>query len=75
MAGLEVIRRLRSDPLALNAYSVILTALSEADIREMNDQAKEMGVDEFIRKPLMPQVVRSLLAKISSRPRALSADV
>jgi len=43
---------------------VILTALSEAEIRTFNEEAQEMGVDEFIRKPLMPDVVHSLVAKL-----------
>ena len=64
ISGRDVIRELRSNPLTRHAYSVILTALPEADIRELNDQAKEIGVDEFIRKPLTRQGMRSLLAKL-----------
>jgi len=64
MGGQEVIRRLRSNPVTRHAYSVILTALSEAEIRAFNDEAKKMGVDEFIRKPLMPEVLHSLAAKL-----------
>jgi PAS domain S-box-containing protein len=64
MAGLEVIRRLRSNPVTRHAYSVILTAESEADIRDFNDEANNLGVDGFIRKPLMPEVVHSLMAKL-----------
>ena len=64
MGGHEVIRRLRSNPVTRHAYSVILTALSEAEIRSFNDEAKKMGVDEFIRKPLMPEVLHSLAAKL-----------
>jgi len=64
MEGPEVIRRLRSNPINRHAYSVILTGLSEAEIRTFNDEAKTMGVDEFMRKPLMPEVVHSLVAKL-----------
>ena len=64
IGGHEVIRKLRSNPLTRHAYSVILTGLSEEEIRDFNDEAKEMGVDEFIRKPLMPSVIHSLIAKI-----------
>ena len=63
MGGHEVIRRLRSNPDTRHAYSVILTAHSEAEIRSWNDEAQELGVDEFIRKPLMPEVAHSLGAK------------
>jgi CheY-like chemotaxis protein len=64
MGGQEVIRRLRANPVTRHAYAVILTALSEAEIRTFNDEAKNLGVDEFIRKPLMPEVVHSLAAKL-----------
>jgi CheY-like chemotaxis protein len=64
MAGLEVIRRLRSNPATRHAYSVILTAQSETDILDLNDAANTLGVDEFIRKPLIPEVVHSLLGKL-----------
>ena len=65
MGGHEVIRRLRSNPDTRQAYSVILTALSEAEIRTLNDEAQKLGVDEFIRKPLMPEVIQSLVAKLT----------
>lgn len=64
MTGLEVIGRLRSNPVTRHAYSVILTAESEAEIRDFNDEADNLGVDGFIRKPLMAEVVRSLVAKL-----------
>jgi CheY-like chemotaxis protein len=65
MFGLEVIRRIRSNPVTRNVYSVILTAQPEADIRALNDKAKELGVDEFISKLLMADVVQSLVAKLN----------
>lgn len=63
MGGHEVIRKLRSNPDTRYAYSVILTAQSEAEVRSWNEEAQELGVDEFIRKPLMPDVAHSLVAK------------
>jgi CheY-like chemotaxis protein/two-component sensor histidine kinase len=68
MAGQEVIRRLRSNPVTRHAYCVILTALSEAEIRTFNDKARKMGVDEFIRKPLLAGVARSLRTKLKRQP-------
>jgi CheY-like chemotaxis protein len=65
MGGLEVIRRIRSNPVTRHAYLVILTAQTEAEIRTFNDEAKELGVDEFIRKPLLSDVVHSLVAKLN----------
>jgi CheY-like chemotaxis protein len=64
LSGQEVIRRVRSNPATRQAYSVILTALSEADIRTFNDEAQTMGVDEFIRKPLTREGVHFLVAKL-----------
>jgi PAS domain S-box-containing protein len=67
MGGQEVIRRLRSNPVTQHAYSVILTALSEADIRDLNQEAKRMEVDEFICKPLTREGVHSLLANLKQQ--------
>jgi PAS domain S-box-containing protein len=63
-SGKDVIRKLRSNPATRHAYSVILTALSESDILELNGEAKQMGVDEFIRKPLTRESVHSLMANL-----------
>jgi PAS domain S-box-containing protein len=64
MGGHDVIRRLRLNPDTRNAYSVIITAESESEIRSLNDEAQELGIDEFIRKPLMPEVIHSLVARL-----------
>jgi CheY-like chemotaxis protein len=72
MGGQEVVRRLRSNPVTRHAYCVILTALSEAEIRTFNDEAGKMGVDEFIRKPLMSRVAHSLLAKLKRQPTVVA---
>ena len=73
MGGHEVIRRIRSNPATRRAYSVILTAQTETEIRTLTDETKELGVDEFIRKPLMSEVVRSLVAKVQSVTRLTKA--
>jgi PAS domain S-box-containing protein len=65
MFGLEVIRKIRSNPVTRNAYSVILTAQPEAELGALNDKANELGVDEFISKPLMADAVHSLIAKLN----------
>ena len=62
--GQEVIRRLRSNPATRHAYSVILTAMSEADVRAFNDEAQKMGVDEYIGKPLTLERIHFLVAKL-----------
>src|SRR5215467_2394968 len=67
MSGKEVIRRLRSNPDTRHAYSVILTALSEAEIRTLNGEASKMGVDEFIPKPLRREIAHSLVTKLLTK--------
>jgi PAS domain S-box-containing protein len=64
--GFEVIRRIRSNQITRNAYSVILTAQPETEIRDFNARAEELGVDEFIGKLRMVDGVRSLVAKLKS---------
>ena len=64
MSGLEVIRRLRSNPLTRQTYAVVVTALSEGQIRDLNDDARQMGVDEFVSKPLTRDVVRTLVTNL-----------
>jgi len=64
MTGQEVIRQLRLNPFGRHAYSVILTALSDAEIRTFNEEAKKIGVDEFISKPLTVQDIHFIVAKL-----------
>jgi len=66
--GLEVIRKLRSSPTKRRAYAAMVTARTETEIRAYNSKAKEMGVDEFISKPITPEVVRTLVAKLKPQP-------
>lgn len=69
MKGVEVVRGLRSNPATRRARAVILTALTEAEIRDYNCGAKQMGIDEFISKPLKRDVLRGLLAKLTPSRR------
>lgn len=64
-----MIRRIRSNPGTRHAYSVILTAQTETEIHALNDETNELSIDEFIRKPLMSEVVRSLVDKVQSVTR------
>jgi CheY-like chemotaxis protein len=65
MGGLEVIRKLRSSTAAFKTHVVMVTARSEREIRAYNRGAKEIGVEEFISKPVTAEVVRRLIAKLS----------
>ncbi len=75
--GREVISGLRSNPLTRSTHAVILTALSEGEIRAFNRSAKRMGVDQFISKPLTLDAIRDLRAKVgpssASHARAKNA--
>jgi CheY-like chemotaxis protein len=67
--GLELVRAMRSNPATRHTRAVILTALSEAEIRAFNRGAKEIGVNEFVSKPLTSDVLQGLLAKVSRSHR------
>jgi CheY-like chemotaxis protein len=62
--GPDVIRLLRSNFVARHTYAVVLTALSNEEIRDFNLDAKRMGIDEFMPKPLTPEAIRTLVAKV-----------
>jgi CheY-like chemotaxis protein len=67
MMGHEVIHLLRSNPLTRHTYTVVLTALSNEEVREFNREAERMGIDEFMPKPLMTETVRTLVTKVKRK--------
>jgi len=67
IGGLEVIRRLRSNSVTRNTYAVILTGLSTWEILAFNDEAKALGIDEFIAKPITSEVISTLIATLERR--------
>ena len=69
MKGAEVVRGLRSNPATRRTRAVILTALTEAEIRDYNCGAKEVGIDELLSKPLKRDVLQGLLAKLTPSRR------
>jgi len=69
MKGGEMVRRLRSDSATRRTHAVILTALSEAEIRMYNRAAEPGWVNEFIAKPLTTDALRGVLAKLSPSQR------
>jgi len=69
MNGLDVIRKLRSNQSTKRTHAVILTGFSESEIREFNRRASELGVNEFISKPLEPAMIRKLTAKLRPQQR------
>jgi CheY-like chemotaxis protein len=69
MKGGEMVRRLRSESATRRTHAVILTALSEAEIRTYNRAAEPGWVNEFIAKPLTRDALRGVLAKLSPARR------
>jgi two-component system CheB/CheR fusion protein len=64
MSGLEVIRRLRSNSSTQSAYAVVVTAMSDKEVQMFNRKRAELGVDEFVCKPLTREAIRDLKAKV-----------
>jgi CheY-like chemotaxis protein len=67
MPGLEVIRLLRSNSLNQHTYAAVLTAVSSDEILELNREAANMGVDEFLSKPLTSEAIRMLVSKLKRK--------
>jgi two-component system CheB/CheR fusion protein len=65
MPGTEVLRRIRATPDSQNAYSIILTAQSETEIRSLTETGRDMGVDRFISKAAFAGAIDSLLAGLN----------
>ena len=71
MKGLEVIRGLRSHPSTQQACAIILTAMSKSEIQRYNSEAKRLGVDKFMSKPITRENIRTLASKLKPRRRTL----
>lgn len=72
MSGKEVVQALKLNAATRPAHAVILTALSDAEIRTLNREAKLMGVDKFISKPLRAEVIRDLLVRLGPKRTAVA---
>lgn len=66
MYGRDVIRALRSTPAGRKAYAVIVSARSESELRAFTRHGKEMGVDEFVSKPITQEVAKRLARTVTS---------
>lgn len=69
MKGGELVRRLRSNSATRRTHAVILTALSQAEIRTYNRAAEPTWVNEFIAKPLTLDALRRVMAKLRQSRR------
>jgi CheY-like chemotaxis protein len=70
IGGLEVVRRLRSNPVTRRTYAVIVTALSDQEIGGFKAEADKMGIDDFISKPLTREALRTLVDTLKQQERS-----
>jgi len=63
MNGLELIKELKSSP---NTSSIPIIIISTEGTDDVISEAKQLGVDSFIRKPFTPETVKAEVEKITS---------
>lgn len=64
MDGWEAVRRLKADPLTSATPVIAVTAHA---LRSDEERAREVGFDEFVRKPVEPKRVAEVVAEVLSR--------
>ena len=70
LSGYEVARRLRASPLMGATWLVALTGYGTSDAR---DAALASGFDQHLTKPIAPEQLDVILAKVAQRPVAARA--
>jgi response regulator RpfG family c-di-GMP phosphodiesterase len=55
------------NPSTQQTYAVILTAMSEWELRTYKSNAEKLGVDAFLSKPLRLEALRDLVSKVRSQ--------
>lgn len=63
--GLEVCRRIKSDPRLAATRVILMTAADQADVRE---RVASAGADHYLPKPFSPRQLRELAASLLDRP-------
>jgi CheY-like chemotaxis protein len=63
MRGEDVVKALRCIKTAQRPYVAILTAKHRAEIQVLRNDTRDLGVDEVIAKPLLPETLRRLAEK------------
>ncbi|MBX3622767.1 MAG: response regulator [Rhizobacter sp.] len=66
MPGLELIDKLRGELAAWSTYVAVVTARSEHELKPYARRAVDLGVHEFVTKPISLQWLRTVLEKIVS---------
>ncbi len=69
MAGMDVVKRLRSIASTRRSRVVILTALGDSELHELRRRRKELEVDNFLSKPLKADTIRKLMAELMPAQR------
>lgn len=65
--GLEVVKAVRADPDLAHIRLVMMTARTDYNAER---EAREAGIDHFVRKPIMPRQITSLVEQLlDSRTR------
>jgi CheY-like chemotaxis protein len=67
MTGLDVVRRLRSNPATKDTYAAILTAMQERELPQQSDAGQER-VDAFVSKPITLKAITTLIEALATRP-------
>lgn len=67
MPGKDVVHGLRANAATRRTYAVILTGRRREDIAAFQQQAAQLGIDEVIPKPLLPDGLHAVLAKLRDR--------
>ena len=69
MQGLELIGELREELEAWGTYVVIVTARSEQELVPYGKKARELGVAQFVSKPITAEWLRKVVARASGAKR------
>ena len=75
LTGLEVCQAARSDPSIAGTIFVMMTARTDLGAEQ---QAREAGIDHFIRKPIMPRQLDNLVDRLlsqSAHARSVSPEL
>ena len=68
MSGVDLVRRLRTDPMSPNPFVPVIMLTGHTSL-EHAQQARDAGANEFIAKPVSVKTVMSRLASVIEHPR------
>ena len=68
LSGLDLVQMIRTDPQTPNPFVPVIMLTGHTHIDRVR-QARDAGINEFIAKPLTPDALRGVLAKLSPSRR------